>query len=84
MLRYSASSWKRWLNPRQNLNRWRLKDYETVFRRHFEEVSIEVLDRDREAFEAARRGIRDEFLTGDIEADSVTEIEVCAARPIVE
>lgn len=81
MLAYSSGTWDRWLNPRQNLNRWRLDQYDAVFRSHFERVDIEALERDPEAFAAVRDRIRPEFLSGDSELDAITEIEVVATGP---
>ncbi|MDX1504032.1 MAG: hypothetical protein R3325_16860 [Thermoanaerobaculia bacterium] len=83
MLCYSEAAWTRWLNPRHNLNRWRLDQYEEAFRRHWSEVRIETIGREEELFAAARPRIRPEFLTGDPKIDSITEIEVFVrgARP---
>ncbi len=81
MLRFSERAWKNWLNPTSNLNRYRLRDYREVFGRHFDEVSVNILAREPDAFEHARRGIRPEFLTGDDAQDDVTLIEVTARRP---
>ena len=82
MLKYSEKTWKRWLNPTSNLNRFRLGDYQRVFNRYFAEVSINVLAREPEAFARARSRIRPEFLTGDEANDMVTLIEVVASKPI--
>ncbi len=81
MLKFSEAVWKRWLNPTSNLNRLRLRDYQRIFESYFSQVHIQVLARDREAFERARPFIRPEFLTGDDEHDSVTLIEIVAAQP---
>ncbi len=83
MLKYSAGTWNRWLNPRQHLNRKRYAEFETAFRNHFREVSVEVLARDPVAFAEARPKIRAEFLTGDEEIDAVTEIQITASGPVV-
>jgi hypothetical protein len=72
MLRYSERTWSRWLNPRGHLNRYRIPDYERAFRTAFERVSIEITRRDEAAFEAARRWIRPELLTGDDAVDAAT------------
>ena len=50
MLRFSENTWRRWLNPSSNHNRYRLWDYRRAFQACFEEVEIEVLTRDQEAF----------------------------------
>jgi hypothetical protein len=81
MLKFSEKTWKRWLNPTSNLNRFRLRDYQRVFDRYFTEVSINILARDPEAFARAQGGIRPEFLTGEDVRDMVTLIEVVASKP---
>jgi len=81
MLTFSERTWKTWLNPTSNLNRYRLRDYRRVFEGLFAEVDIQVLERDLPAFSAARPRIRPEFLTGDDEHDSVMLIRVIAQKP---
>lgn len=81
MLKFSEGTWKRWLNPTSNLNRFRLRDYQSAFGRYFRDVSISILACDPEAFERARGGIRPEFLTGEDAQDMVTLIEVVASKP---
>jgi hypothetical protein len=81
MLTFSERTWKRWLNPTSNLNRFRLRDYQRVFDSHFANVQVKVLERDPEAFARARSRIRPEFLAGDEAHDAVTLIEVVASKP---
>lgn len=81
MLTFSERTWKRWLNPGSNLNRLRSKDYRAVFESYFNQVKIVVLEQDREAFSCIRDRIRPEFLTGDAEIDSVTQLQVYASDP---
>ena len=81
MLKFSEQTWKRWLNPTSNLNRFRLRDYQRIFDSHFADVKIGVLERDPEAFARARSRIRHEFLAGDEAHDAVTLIEVAASKP---
>ncbi len=81
MLKFSERTWKNWLNPTSNLNRFRLRDYQRVFDRYFSKVEINVLAREPESFASARSKIRPEFLTGDNAHDTVTLIEVVAAVP---
>ena len=81
MLKFSERTWKRWLNPTSNLNRFRLRDYQRVFEVHFADAQIKVLEREPEAFERARSRIRHEFLTGDEAHDTATLIEVVASHP---
>jgi SAM-dependent methyltransferase len=81
MLRYSESTWRRWLNPTSNHNRLRLWDYRRIFETCFESVDIEVLDRDQAALEKIRRHIRPEFLSGNEIEDAATLIRITARRP---
>lgn len=81
MLCYSERVWRGWLNPTSHHNRFRFKDYRAVFEKNFDEVQIEVLERDEAAFERAKARIRPEFLTGDKSVDAITLIKVLACRP---
>lgn len=81
MLRFSESAWRKWLNPSSNHNRYRLWDYRGAFEDCFDQVEIEVLGRDEEAFRRVRSHIRPEFLSGRAEIDSVTLIRVIASQP---
>jgi hypothetical protein len=81
MLTFSEQTWRRWLNPTSNLNRYRLNDYARVFENHFAQVHIDILTRAPEAFEAVRPRLRAEFLTGDPASDSVTQIKVICRGP---
>ncbi|MDQ2692706.1 MAG: hypothetical protein M3Y68_11775, partial [Chloroflexota bacterium] len=81
MLRFSESTWRKWLNPSSNHNRYRLWNYRSVFEDCFEQVEIEVLAREEEVFRRVRSHIRPEFLSGRIEEDSVTLIRVIALQP---
>ncbi len=81
MLTYSEESWRAWLNPTSNHNRYRLWDYRRVFEKYFAKVEIEVQERDQVAFQKVLSRIRPEFLSGDPEADTVTLIMVQASRP---
>jgi len=81
MLKFSESTWKNWLNPTSNLNRYRLRDYRRVFENLFADVEIRVLERDPEAFARAASRIRMEFLSGDEARDTVTLIRVTARKP---
>jgi hypothetical protein len=80
MLTFSQRTWRRWLNPTSNLNRYRLRDYRRVFESNFAEVELAVLERDLEAFARARPRLRLEFITGDDQQDSVTLIRVVARK----
>ncbi len=81
MLTFSERVWRGWLNPTSNHNRFRLRDYRRVFEKYFEQVHIDVLERNEAAFERVQQRVRPEFLTGDPQEDSVTLILVVAAHP---
>jgi SAM-dependent methyltransferase len=81
MLRFSETTWRRWLNPSSNHNRYRLWDYRRAFEAWFGKVEIEVLDREPEAFRKLAPHIRPEFLCGDAAQDAVTLIRVIASEP---
>lgn len=81
MLSYSEKVWFGWLNPTSHHNRFRLWDYRRVFEKYFEVVDIEILERKEAEFEKARPRIRPEFISGNIQDDSVTLIRVLASKP---
>ena len=81
MLTFSESTWKNFLNPTSNLNRFRLTNYREVFDAYFQKVNITVLERLEDEFRTARSRIRPEFLTGDEAVDSVALIQVLAEVP---
>lgn len=76
MLSYSTETWRKWLNPTSNLNRYRLRDYRRVFDKYFAKLAVDVFERDPENFARARNRIRPEFLTGNEQEDCVTQIRV--------
>jgi hypothetical protein len=81
MLTFSESTWKNFLNPTSNLNRFRLPDYRKVFDSYFNKVEIVVTERNESEFEIARARIRPEFLTGEDAVDSVELIYIVAGSP---
>lgn len=81
MLTYSERVWQRWLNPTSHHNRFRLWHYRAVFEQYFEKVEIEVLRRDQHGFERTRARLRPEFVSGNIQDDSVTSLVVIASNP---
>lgn len=81
MLHYSEKFWFGFLNPTSHHNRFRLWDYRNVFEKYFKNVEIQVLERDEAAFEKARSRVRPEFISGNLQDDSVTLILVIASRP---
>jgi hypothetical protein len=78
MLTFSERVWRNWLNPTSNLNRFRLGDYRRLFEKNFPQVEIAVLERDEAAFARVQTRVRPEFVTGDDQADSVTQMRVLA------
>lgn len=81
MLHYPEKIWFGFLNPTSHHNRFRLWDYRNVFEKYFENVEIQILERDEAAFEKARSRVRPEFVSGNLHDDSVTLILVTASRP---
>ena len=81
MLRFSEATWRNWLNPSSNHNRYRLWDYRRVFNACFEEVEIEILSREEGAFRKVMPHLRPEFVSGDIEEDAVGLIQVVVSKP---
>jgi SAM-dependent methyltransferase len=82
MLRFSESTWRGWLNPSSNHNRYRLWDYRRTFEACFQTVEIEILSREEEAFRKLMPRIRPEFVSGNIEEDAVGLIQVVALEPL--
>jgi hypothetical protein len=82
MLRFSEPTWRKWLNPSSNHNRYRLWDYRRAFEACFERVAIDVLARDEAAFHKLVSHIRPEFVSGKLEEDAVTLIRVIATQPL--
>jgi len=81
MLHYSDNVWRRWLNPGSNHNRLRLWDYRRVFEGAFQQVEIHVLRRDDAAFDRARKRLRAEFVSGNLQEDAATLIRIVAGEP---
>jgi SAM-dependent methyltransferase len=81
MLRFSERAWRTWLNPSTNHNRFRLWDYRKAFETCFEDVKIEILTSEEQAFRALRPHIRPEFLSGNMEEDAAATIRVIASKP---
>jgi hypothetical protein len=76
MLTFTENTWKKWLNPTSNLNRWRLPAYTVIFQKNFKELNIEVFERNLPAWEKVSQRILPEFKTGNIQVDSVAQIRV--------
>ncbi len=81
MLTYSEKTWYGWLNPTSNHNRLRLWNYRAIFEKYFENVEIEVLARDVAAFQQVQARVKPEFVSGNLQDDSVTLTRVIASRP---
>ena len=82
MLRFSERTWRTWLNPSSNHNRYRLWDYRRAFQACFGQVEIEVLSREEEAFRKVLPHLRPEFVSGNMEEDAVGTIQVVAFQPL--
>lgn len=82
MLKFSEKTWKLFLNPTSNLNRYRLYDYRRIFENSFQETRIEVLERDEASFVVSQSHIRPEFLSGDPSVDSATLFHIFASGPL--
>jgi hypothetical protein len=83
MLRFSERTWRNWLNPSSNHNRYRLWDYRRAFETCFERVEIEILSHEPEAFRKLAPHIRPEFISGNPSEDAVTLIRVITSKPLV-
>ncbi|MBT3413132.1 MAG: class I SAM-dependent methyltransferase [Anaerolineae bacterium] len=83
MLCYSAKVWYGWLNPSSHHNRFRVWDYQRVFEKYFDAVELTVVERDEAAFEATRPRIQPEFISGNLDDDSVTLIKVITHKPVL-
>jgi len=82
MLAYSKQVWYSWLNPSSNHNRYRVWEYRRVFESSFSQVELTVLQRNQAEFEKARPRIRPEFISGNLEDDSVELIRVIVSQPM--
>ncbi len=78
MLCFSEQTWRRWLNPSSNHNRYRIWNYRAAFEACFKHVQIDSLARDEDAFRRVLPHIRPEFFSGDMAEDSVSLIRVIA------
>ena len=83
MLRFSESTWRGWLNPSTNHNRYRLWEYRNAFQACFEKVEIKILTREDEAFRKLLPRIRPEFISGSMDEDAVGVILVIASKPLM-
>jgi len=81
MLRFSEGTWRAWLNPSTNHNRFRLWDYRRVFETCFQSVDIEILTSEEQAFRTLQPDIRREFVSGNIKEDAAATIRATVSRP---
>lgn len=81
MLRFSESTWRNWLNPSSNHNRYRLWDYRRSFEAFFENVDIRILSSEEAAFRKIQPHILPGFVSGNEEEDAAATIRVVALRP---
>lgn len=82
MLRFSEHTWRKWLNPSSNHNRYRLWDYRNAFEACFGNVEIEILTREEEVFRKLQPQIQPEFISGNTEEDAATTIRVVVSQPL--
>jgi hypothetical protein len=82
MLRFSESTWRTWLNPSSNHNRYRLWNYRNAFEACFREVQIEILSHEEEKFRRLQPYIQPEFISGDLEEDAAGTIRVVVSDPL--
>lgn len=80
MLTFSEQVWENWLNPTSNLNRFRLPQYEEIFRKYFSNIQIQIQESNPSSFLHVKHRIRKEFLSGDDMIDAVTLITVKASK----
>lgn len=81
MLRFSERTWRNWLNPSSNHNRYRLWNYRKAFETCFENVEIRILSSEEEAFRKIQPHILPEFVSGNMEEDAAGTIRVIASKP---
>jgi len=84
MLCYSSSTWQKWLDPTSHLNRLRISDYQETFSAYFKNVKIELDAKAPMEFQQVKSRIRPEFLSGDDELDSTTQICLLASHPKIK
>lgn len=76
MLTYSERTWKSFLNPTSNLNRFRIPQYDSIFHKYFSTVKISITESNMDSFQKTKPRIQGGFLSGDDEIDSATRIIV--------
>lgn len=81
MLRFSQKTWKGWLNPTSNLNRYRIWNYRKAFEDCYQKVDITILEQDEAEFEKIRPAIYSEFLNGNQDEETATILRVAVFSP---
>ena len=81
MLRYSEDTWRKWLNPSSNHNRYRLWNYRSAFEACFEQVEIKILASEENAFRKLMPHIRPEFISNNLDENFASLILVIASNP---
>ena len=81
MLRFSESTWRTWLNPSSNHNRYRLWNYRSAFEACFENVEIKILASEEDAFRNLMPYIRPEFISDSQAENFASLILIVASNP---
>jgi hypothetical protein len=81
MLRFSENTWRKWLNPSSNHNRYRLWNYRSAFEACFERVEIKILFSEENAFRKLLPHIRPEFISNNMDENYASLILVIASNP---
>ena len=81
MLRFSESTWRTWLNPSSNHNRYRLWNYRSAFEACFENVEIKILASEEDAFRKLMPDIRPEFVSANQAENFASLILIVASNP---
>ena len=84
MLSFTENTWRTWLNPSSNHNRYRLWNYRRAFEECFANVEIEILTSEPEAFHKLRPNIKPEFISGNEIEDVAATIRVIATKPTAD
>jgi SAM-dependent methyltransferase len=82
MLRFSESTWRAWLNPSSNHNRYRLWNYRNAFEACFERVEVDILTREEQSFRKLLPHIRPEFISRNMDEDAAGIIRVVVSEPL--
>lgn len=80
MLTFPEKTWKNWLNPTSNLNRWRFPQYDRLFRERFDQVEMLIIERNEPAWNEMKNKVLPEFKTEDLQADAITQIRVISSN----